>query len=192
MPTNLFGVDCDTQTCNEVFVVAAAQDANCPSRVLRSELKSIILIHPTLGTPIANWGASMVAGDFDIDNTDITSVKQRQFFGIGSVAESEDTLITLNDNNQHRLKSTYTLEFRVMDIPAATDEFFRQIECGVLRPLFYYVTVDDQIYGSATGIIPSIFKANKVMDEGDDAVVTWKFTVTWSAKVSPDNYDYPL
>lgn len=192
MATNLFNVDCDTQTCVDVFTPAAVQDQNCPANVRRSELKSIILVHPTLGTPIANWGASMVAADYTIDNTDVTSVSQKQFFGIGSVSESEDTLVTLNDSNQYRLKSTYTMEFSVMDIPAETDNFFRQIECGVLKPLFYYVTVDDQIYGSATGIKPSLFKANKVLDSGEDAVVTWKFTVTWDAKVSPDNYDYPL
>lgn len=189
---NLFNVDCEGQLCDDVFVPASTQDPYCPSRVLLSEIKSLILLHPTLGTPIANWGAAMVAGDFAIDNTDVTSVSQKQFFGIGNTSIPENVFVTLNQSQQHKLKSTYTLDFDVMDIPVETDNFFRQIECGKLKPLFYYITTDDQIYGSATGIKPLTFTANKVMERGDDAVVMWSLSISWQAKVSPDNYDCPL
>lgn len=190
---DIFEIDCSALECDGVYAAATAQDPNCPNDVYRSEVNSIILIHPVLGTPIANWGASMTALDFDIDNADATSVKQKQFFGVGNVAEPEEVTTTLNDFSEVVLARKNTLSFEIYDVSQETRDFFRQLQCGKLpRPKLYYTTVADKIYGAEMAIPLISFKATELSEQGEDAITKWQITAIWDSKVAPDRYDYPL
>lgn len=190
---NIFGIDCSTITCPDGLLGAAdVMTSDCSANINRSEVNSVILVHPTLGTPIANWGAGMVALDFDIDNSDATDVKQKQFVGRGSFGEPETTTTTLNDFREYDITKTYTLTFTVFDIGDSTYDFMRKIECGSVTPLLYFTTVAGKIYGKDGGICPKQVRASLILDEGSDAIERWQVQFIWEAKTAPDRFDYPL
>lgn len=190
---NTFAVDCSTITCPSGLLGAAnSMSADCSANVNRSEVNSVILVHPTLGTAITNWGAGLVALDFNIDNTDATDVKQKQFIGRGSFGEPEAITTTLNDFREYDITKTYTLTFTIFDVGDATYDFMRKIECGSVVPLLYFTTVSSKIYGKDGGICPKQVKASLILDEGSDAIERWQLQFVWEAKTAPDRYDYPL
>lgn len=189
---NVFAVDCSAIDCDSPLGAAGTQDRYCPKNVKRSQLDSVILIHPTLGTPILNWGAALVALDFDIDNTDATDTKQKQFFGKGSIAESEDSEVELNSFQLVNLGSTTSATLSIYDIDADTYTYWSKVKCGIVKPRGYFTTVDDEIIGSAVGINFSSIKPNVIFDEGKDAVKRIDVVFTWESKTFPDVYPYPL
>ena len=189
---NISAVDCDALACDGVLGAAGTQVQYCPANIRRSQLDSVILVNPTVGTLIANWGASLVALDFDIDNTDITDVKQKQFFGKGSIAESEASEIELNSFQMYNLGDTNTATFSIYDISLDTHEYWSKVKCGKIKPLGYFTTVDSEIIGVAAGLNFTSIKPNLIFDEGKDAVKRIDVTFTWEAKTFPDVYPYPL
>lgn len=192
MPVNISAVDCSALDCNGVLGAAGSQVQYCPKGIKRSQLSSVILTNPTVGTLIANWGNALVALDFNIDNADATDVKQKQFFGKGSIAESESSEIELNDFQTYNLGDTNTATFSIYDIDEATHEYWSKVKCGIIKPLGYFTTVDSEIIGVAAGLNFSSIKPNLIFDEGKDAVKRIDVTFTWEAKTFPDVYPYPL
>jgi len=188
---NEFSIDCDAQTCAAALGAASAQVQDCPANINQSEVDSIIMIHPTLGTPISNWGGSLVALDFDIDNTDATDVSQKRFFGVGSVPANEVQEVTLNNFQNFSIDKTFTLTMDIFDITPATYDYFRKIQCGKVKPLFWYTTVADKIYGSTTGINPIKFMVTTPLESGEGSLEKITIEVSWKAKTSPDRYPMP-
>lgn len=188
---NEFTIDCDAQTCAAALGAASAQVQDCPANVFQSEVDSIIMIHPTLGTPIANWGPTLAAIDFTIDNTDATDVDQKRFFGVGSVPANEIQEVTLNNFQLYAIDKMFTLTMDIFDITANTYDYFRKIQCGKVKPLFWYTTVGGKIYGSATGISPIKFNVTTPLDSGESSLEKITIEVSWKAKTSPDRYPMP-
>ncbi len=193
MPTtiNAFSIDCDAQTCAAALGAASTQVQDCPANINQSEVDSVILVHPTLGTLVTNWGASLVALDFDIDNTDATDAAQKRFFGVGSVPANDVQEVTLNNFQSFGLDKTFTLTMDIFDITPATYDYFRKIQCGKVKPLLYYTTVADKIYGSSVGISPIKFNVTTPLDSGEGSLEKITIEVSWKAKTSPDRYPMP-
>lgn len=189
---NKFAVDCDAIACPDGNLgAAAAQTENCNDVVL-SEVNSIILVHPTLGTPILNWGTGLVVGDFDIDNTDATNVKQKRFFVSGEMAEPDDKFVKTNSFNQVKMNGLYTLTADLYTLPIATYDYFRKIACGKVRPQLYFTTMGGKIFGKDGGITCSKISANIVLGTGEDSIEMIKLVFEWYALNSPDRYENPL
>lgn len=189
---NKFAVDCDLILCPDGSLgAAAAQTENC-NDVTLSEVNSIILIHPTLGTAITNWGPALATTDFDIDNTDATDAKQKRFFVSGSMAEPEETTVTVNSFQDVVINRKYTLAVSLYNIPSETYDFIRKVQCGSVKPLFYFTTMGGKIFGKSTGIIPSKVSCSLVLGQGTDAIETVNMVFEWYAITAPDRYDNPL
>jgi hypothetical protein len=148
--------------------------------------------HPTLGTAPTNWGSSLAATDFNIDNADATEVAQKQFFGIGSIGEPEIVTTTLNDFREYVLTKIYTLTFTIFDIGSDTYDFMRKLECGVVIPYVLFTTVGQEIGGKDGGICPKSIQPSLILDEGNDAIKKWQLVITWESKTAPDMFDNPL
>lgn len=189
---NEFSIDCAAQTCSSPLGAASNQDQFCPIDVSQSEIDSLIIVHPTLGTLVTNWGAGLVLGDFDIDNTDATDVKQKRFFGVGSLGEPEISEVTLNNFQPYPISKTYPLTFEITQVSLATRDYFRKIECNKIKPLIYYTDVDGFIHGGATGIQPTRFDVSMPMDSGQEGIQKILLSIQWKAKTSPDRYVSPL
>lgn len=193
MPTtiNEFSIDCDAQICAAALGEATTQVQDCPANINQSEVDSVILVHPTLGTLITNFGPTLAAIDFDISNEDPTDVSQKRFFGIGSVPANEVQEVLLNNFQNYQLDKTFTLTMDIFDISPDTYDYFRRIQCGKVKPLIYYTTVADKIYGSAVGISPIKFAVTTPLDSGEGSLEKITIEVSWKAKTSPDRYDMP-
>ena len=91
---NQFGIDCSTILCPDgILGAVGVMSQNCDASVNQSEINSLLLVHPTLGTLVTNWGSGLVALDFDIDNTDATDVKQKRIFGSMNLSLVSSTFI---------------------------------------------------------------------------------------------------
>ena len=189
---NEFGIDCTAQTCAAALGAAGNQDQFCPENINQSEIDSIILVHPTLGTLVTNWGAGLVLLDFDIDNTDATDVKQKRFFGIGSTTAPERSEVTTNNFQTYSISKTYTLDFEMHDIDLATRDYFRKLECEKVRPLIYYTDVAGFIFGGALGIQPLRFDVSMPQDSGQEGLQKIVIQAQWKARTSPDRFNSPL
>lgn len=192
MANNVFAVDCSLLTCDGSLGAAGKQVQYCPAFIKRSELNSLILVNPTVGTVIANWGDSLVALDFDIDNTDATDTKQKQFFGKGSIAEAEGSPVVLNDFQDYNLGDKTTATFVIYDISPETYTYWAKVKCGKIKPRGYFTTVASEIIGSATAIQFTSVNPNIIFDEGSDAVKRIEVTLIWESDTFPDVYPYPL
>ncbi len=193
---NIGQIDCTAIDCTSPLGAADAQLQDCPSNITRAEVNSLIIWHPTLGTDITNWPATgetgLVALDFDIDNTDATDVKQKQFFGVGTVSEPEESAVPLNDGQEFVLNRKYSLVFTLWDIPAATYDYLRKIQCGVVKPKFVYSDRANYLYGIDGGIAASKWTVAFIKNTGDDAVNNAQITITWDSSVDPDRVISPL
>lgn len=193
MATNQFAIDCDLITCPGGSLGAmGAMDISCDPNLNQSEINSLILVHPTLGTPITNWGASLVIGDFTIDNADATNVDQKRVFGQGDMPASEVVTVITNNFNENVLTRKYTLNFSVYDINAVTYDYFRKLQCSTVKPLLYFTTVAQKIKGKDGGIVLTSFKVDTPLERGPESVERIDIIATWEAKTSPDSYDSPL
>ena len=193
MPTNIFAVDCDLITCpGGSLGAASAMDINCDPNLNQSEINSLIMTHPTLGDLVTNWGPGLVVGDFDIDNTDATNVKQKRFFGIGDLAASEALTVTTNNFNSNVLMRTFTLNFSIFDLSPATYDYFRKLQCSTVKPLLWFTTVAQKIKGKDGGISLTSITVDTPLERGEESVERIDIVMTWKAKTSPDSYDSPL
>lgn len=188
---NIGTIDCTAQTCADTLPAAAVQDQFCPEEVSQSEVNSLILFSES-GTAPSNWGAAIVATDFNIDNTDTAGLAQKQFFGMGSVAEPEDAEITLNDDVRYVLERTRTLTFTIYDLPLATRDFLRELQCDVYRPRFLFTDRGGYIYGVDGGLVAKQFKVSFPKNSGNDAVNQAVITIVFAGKTDPDRFVSPL
>jgi len=194
MANNIFSIDCTAIPCGTGLLPAADPSSQfCDENLFQSEINSLILFNKDLGAGgPTNWGPAIAALDFDIDNTDATDVKQKRFFGKGSLAASEPQTITTNDFNQVVLSRTFTLTFQVYDIGTATYDYFRSIQCSTVRPQVDFTTVGVKLYGKDGGITPTSFDADIILEEGEDSVESITITITWKGKTAPDRLTSPI
>lgn len=188
---NIGAIDCSTQTCADTLPAAAAQDQFCPENVTLSEINSLILWSAN-GTAPTNWGSSIASTDFNIDNTLSDGTSQKQFFGVGSIAEAEDSEVTLNDDQTQVVERTRTLTFTLFDLPEATYDFLRNLQCGKYRPRIFYTDRGEFIYGVDGGLVLKQFRVNFPKNTGNDAVNQAVITAVFAGLTDPDRYANPL
>lgn len=189
---NIFAVDCDALDCPDGALGAMnAQSESC-SEVVQSEVNSVIFWHPTLGTAPTNWGPTIAALDFNIDNADATDVKQKQIFVTGSVPEATDTEVTLNGFQTVTLSRTHTMTVNLYTFGDATYDYLRKIQCGKVKPQFVFTTMGGKLFGKDGGITPSKINANFVLNEGEESFETWTIVFEWKSLTAPDRLDNPL
>lgn len=191
MASNEFAIVCPI--CPDGVVGAVGvMSKDCDPELNQSEINSLILVHPTLGTLVTNWGPSLDVLDFDIDNSDANDVKQKRIFGQGDMPASESLTVTTNDFNVNTLKRTFTINFSVFDIDSVTYDYFRKLQCSTVKPLFYFTTVAQKIKGGEFAITPTSFDVQTPLERGEESVERIDLVITWKAKTSPDSYDSPL
>ena len=192
MSINIFGVSCDVVTCPDGELGAMGAQGKFCNEVNLSQLESLILQHPVDGTPIDNWGASMTALDFQIDNADATDVKQKQIFGVGSVPEPTIDEIETNGFQMTKIKGVYAISFRLYTFDAVTYDYLRKLQCGTVKPKIYYTTEGGYIYGKNGGIDTTKFQVELIQEEGSSAVEYFQFNIEFNSKTAPDRYLNPL
>lgn len=189
---NVFAVDCDDIDCpGESLGAANAMTEDCNDVVL-SEVNSVILVNPVTGTDVTNWGNTLADTDFDIDNTDATDVAQKRFFGVGSLNEPETLKKRVNSFQDVKINGTYSLTFNIFTIGSLTYDYWRKVECGIVKPKLYYTTMGGRIFGNDGGILCSDIQVSFLLPEGEDGVESIQVVFTWKSKTSPDRYTNPL
>jgi len=190
---NIFSIDCSTVTCPDGALGAMdIISQNCNDNIVQSEVNSIILWHPTLGTAPLNWGPSMVVGDFDIDNTDATDVKQKQIFGQGDMPTPEFQSVVTNNFNTVDIAATFTLNFDIFDVGAQSYDYLRKLQCATVKPYIIFSTVGGYLYGKDGGIVPTQFRLSPVLERGEESVEKWQCVITWKSRTAPDRVPNPL
>ena len=189
---NIFAVDCDGVVCPDGVLGAMDAQAEFCNDVDQSEVNSIIFWHPTLGVAPTNWGPTMIAGDFDIDNTDATDVKQKRLFVKGGMPEPDESVITTNAFQEVVLSRTYNLELTLYTAKDATYDYLRKLQCGKVKPKFVFSTAGANLFGKDGGIEPSKLSLSVVLEEGEESVEKWTIKIAWKGLVSPDRVPNPL
>ena len=190
---NIFSIDCSTVTCPSGALGAMdIISQNCNDNIVQSEVNSIILWHPTLGTAPANWGPTMAVVDFLIDNTDVTDVKQKQIYGQGDMPLPEFQSVTTNNFNAVDIAGTFTLNFDIFDVGSLSYDYLRKLQCSTVKPQFIFSTVGGKLYGNTDGITPTQFRLSPVLERGEESVEKWTCTLTWKARTAPDRVPNPL
>lgn len=189
---NIFAIDCDTVLCPAGALGAMdIQTENC-NDVNQSEVNSLIMWHPTLGTAPTNWGAGIAAIDFDIDNTDATDVKQKQIFVKGGMPASEEITQTLNSFQDVVINRTHTLNLELYTFGGDTYDYLRKLQCNKVKPLFDFTTVGGKLFGKDGGISAVKFALDFLLEEGEENVEKWSITISWKSLTAPDRLDNPL
>lgn len=189
---NIFSIDCASVTCPDGALGAMdviSQD--CNENINQSEVNSIILWHPTLGTAPSVW-PPLAPSDFSIDNTDATDVSQKQIFGQGDMPLPEFQSVTTNNFNSVDIAGTFTLNFDIFDVGATSYDYLRKLQCATVKPLFIFSTVGGYLYGKDGGITPTQFRLSPVLERGEEAVEKWTCTITWKSRTAPDRVENPL
>lgn len=189
---NIFSIDCENTVCpNGTLGAAGNFDLSCLDAVL-SQLKSIVMWHPTLGNAPTNWGPSMLVTDFDIDNTDATDAKQKRFPIIGSLGKPEYQKIPTVSFAKIVAKKTRQVNFRIYHTDDATYDFLRKVECNKVRPRFILETEGGKLLGKDGGISVSDIELDAVWNEGETEVEYWEAVWEYQSNVSPDRIPSPL
>ena len=190
---NVFSIDCSTVTCPSGALGAMdIISQNCNDNIVQSEVNSIILWHPTLGTAPTNWGPSIAASDFDIDNTDATDAKQKQIFGQGDMPTQEFQSVITNNFNEVDIAATFTLNFDIFDVGAATYDYLRKLQCATVKPYIIFTTVGGKMYGKDGGIVPTQIRLSNVLERGEESVEKFQLVITWKSRTAPDRVPNPL
>ena len=192
MSTQNFSIDCLDLLCPDGSLGAAGVSNKFCDEPEQSEVNSLVMWHPTLGTAPLNWGPSMVLADFTIDNSNADDTAQKRFFGRGNLAASESLEVTTNDFNQAQLRRTFTLNFVIFNVNQATRDYFRKIQCGKVKPYFDYTTVEQNIFGADGGIKPTRYNIDMPLEEGEESIEQITVEIQWKARVSPDKFPSPL
>lgn len=190
--TNDFAIDCDLIICPDGALGAmdaATRDCN---DVTQSQIDSLILWHPTLGTPPTNWGSGILATDFNIDNTDATDVAQKRLFVSGGMPESEEITVVTNSFQEVTIKRTFTITATLYTFGGDTYDYLRKLQCNKVKPKFDFTTDGGKLFGKDGGIEPSKFALDFVLEEGEESVEKWIITIQYKAKTAPDRLDSPL
>ena len=190
---NIFSIDCSSITCPSGALGAMdAINQDCNDNIYQSEINSLIWWHPTAGTSITNWGASLAASDFEIDNTDGTDAKQKRIFGQGDLSAPEYSTVTTNNFNQVDLPSTYTVNFDIFDVGGNSYDYLRKLQCSKVKPSFVFTTVGGKIWGDGDGITPTMFRLSPILERGEESVEKWSLVITWKSHTAPDRQANPL
>ena len=194
--SNITQIDCDTITCAGALGAMNNQVQDCPENITQAEINQLIFWHRTLGTAITNWPASgstgLVAGDFSIDNTDATDVNQKRIFGVGSVAEPEESVATINDFQEKVLNRRYSLSFTTYDLGDDTYDYLRKIQCGKVKPVFVFGDVGGYLYGIDGGIVPAKWTVAFPKNTGQDSLNQAVITILFDLDNDPDRVVNPL
>ena len=190
---NIFSIDCSSITCPDGTLGAMdAINQDCNDNIYQSEINSLIWWHPTAGADITNWGPSLAASDFDIDNTDGTDAKQKRIFGQGDLSAPEYSTVTTNNFNQVDLPSTYTVNFDIFDVGGNSYDYLRKLQCSKVKPNFVFTTVGGKIWGDGDGITPTMFRLSPILERGEESVEKWSLVITWKSHTAPDRQANPL
>lgn len=189
---NIFSINCANVTCPDGALGAMdiiSQD--CNGNINQSEVNSIILWHPTLGSGPTAW-PPLAPTDFNIDNTDITDVAQKQIFGQGDMPLPEFQSVVTNNFNSVDIAGTFTLNFDIFDVGATSYNYLRKLQCATVKPYFIFSTVGGYLYGKDGGIVPTQFRLSPVLERGEESVEKWTCTITWKSRTAPDRVENPL
>lgn len=196
MATSLAYACPECPQCEE-FVLPPVQSADCPEgQVLeQSEIKRLLIaeLDPTDNSLPENGPADWTdPADWEtaIDNT-ASSGAVKQLFGLGDVAEPEDTNITTFGFNEVLLRRQYPMTFTLQDGNDVNYNFVRALQCGATVRI-WYETNGNYLYGGQNGILARIVRVTAPKERGIDSVVNYNFEIVWSAKCEPERVFSPF
>ena len=192
--SNIFTIDCTGFDCDQGLPVSAGPNpSNCSIEAVDSTIDSVVLFDQINGNPATNWGPSMTALDFPIDNADATGVSMKRFVGIGSMSFTEGDTLELVSGSEKLKPGTFefVITLPLPQVDNTMRDYFRTIECGKFIPRFYVTTTSGHVFGAANGLLPSKkVTAPMVLDEGGNQNVV--LTLSYVARISPDRFISPL
>lgn len=109
---------------------------------------------------------------------------------IGSKPAAEATIIDISKNRKVQGNKNHSVAVKIDDLSQANYEMMRAFECGKTL-LVWYVTLEGELFGGASGIEASIL-LNHIIPEGANDLQTIEGTLTWRAKFHPCRTNYPL
>lgn len=190
---NTFAITCPTD-CTTGLTLPILPGTYCQLTPKRSEIDQLIFKGADAGpadmSSALNW-ASL------IDNTDNTGDLMKYLVGKGSVAASEDTIITVARDQEVVTDRVYTLTYEVYELSdAATYAFLRTLQCGSLKPNIYYGRKGGFLYGKQgttdDGIVVNSINVSMPKEAGKEAIDKAIITIKWSATTDPDRVVNPL
>ena len=166
----------------------------CQLTAKRSEIDQLIFKGADAGpadmSSALNWATL-------IDNTDATGDLMKYLIGKGSVAASEDTILTVARDQEIVTDRVYTLTYEITELSdTATYAFLRTLQCGSLKPNIYYGRKGGFLYGKVgttdDGIEVNSINVSMPKELGKEAVDKAIITIKWSAMTDPDRVVNPL
>jgi hypothetical protein len=149
------------------------------------------MMHPTLGTPPTDWTATADWATA-IDNSDLTDVNVKQLSVIGSIPEPERPEIIMPAQTIIYREGTYTATFQVRSLPDGVYEYLQKLQCGRIKPKFWYTSLGGYMYGSPEGIQSSSIQVNFIKETGTEAYDSANIVLQWKAETEPLRIDNPL
>jgi hypothetical protein len=179
--------DCDTP----LAIVVEDIDPTCPPAPLLAEIDTLLLMHPTLGAPPADW---TVTADWAtaIDNADITDGKIKQLSVIGSIPAAERPEVTMPSQTIIYREGTYTATFQVRSLPKGVYDYLQKLQCGRIKPKFWYTSLGGYMYGTSNGIQSNSIQVNFIKEAGAEAYDSAEIVLQWKAETDPLRIDNPL
>jgi hypothetical protein len=196
MANNIFSITCP-DNCSTATISVLPADVSCQLGTSQSEVDMVIFQEDTVTGPTdmsaaADWATL-------INNTDATGTKMKYLIGSGSVAEPEDTVVTVARGQEILTSRTYTMTFTVFDISTQqVYDFCRKIQCGGVKPKIFFTDLDNLLYGKVvstgpdSGIELSSIKVSMPKDAGKEGLNKAVFVFKWLAKTDPDRVANPL
>lgn len=163
MSANSF-VTCED--CDQDFVLGRLpQKQRCSLYAQKfSQVKAILYAHelPSFEfdwTNLASWTAF-------INNNSMTSSFGRYIGGIGEIGEPDTNEVEYVDRQQKTDEYIYTLSHKVVYMSDQQYDMLRLLQCGNTNFRFWWVSIDDTVYGGPEGISPDLIRAT--MPKGGD------------------------
>lgn len=190
---NTFSITCPTD-CTTGLTLPILPETYCQLTAKRSEIDQLIFKGADAGpadmSSAPNWAPL-------IDNTDATGALMKYLIGKGSVAASEDTILTVARDQEIVTDRVYTLTYEITELSdTATYAFLRTLQCGSVKPNIYYGRKGAFLYGKVgttdDGIEVNSINVSMPKELGKEAVDKAIITIKWSAMTDPDRVVNPL
>jgi hypothetical protein len=154
-----------------------------------SQVKAVFILPdgaplPTDWTQIDDWVAV-------INNNATTNDLGRYLFGEGEIPAPEETVSDYADRQQKVDTYRYTINHTIKNLEDLQYDFLKLLQCGDTNFSFWYLGIDDDIFGGPSGICPLSVKVTFPRGGGRDDKESAVLSITWEADGDPERAAVP-
>jgi hypothetical protein len=170
------------------FVLPQAEADECAPDWSFGQIDHIYMA-PQDAPAFTNYG-SLAEWTTRLSNTSFDANAVRFFHVIGDMPEAETSEIQISLDRMIQVQKTFVINARTEETGSLNHEFLRFLECGVFVRI-WWTAGNKYIYGGNDGIEVSV-KANEIIPESREELITIQFTFTWKSKHSPERTTSPF